>query len=194
MKNRWGSSFDENYNKVKSAVDDTRGEIITYNEEPILAAFCSTSGGVTEVAENVWGSSMPYLQSVKSEGDMLSPNYEAEIKISIENMKSKLNLTGISDNSIADYVYILKRDSAGYVLWLKAGDRDISGIEFRSLFGLRSANFTIEYSGSEAIITTKGYGHGVGMSQYGAKYMAEQGKKYKEIIKHYYKDVNIKNL
>ena len=144
MKKRWGNSFDENYNKVKSAVDGTRGEIITYNEEPILAAFYSTSGGMTEVAENVWGNSMPYLKSVESEGDILSPGYEAETKVSKEQMKSKLNLTGVADNLLEDNVYVLERDSAGYVSWVKAGDREISGVEFRSLFGLRSANFTID--------------------------------------------------
>ncbi len=185
MKKRWGSDYDKWYEKIKSVVYDTEGEIVEYNNEPILAAFYSASCGKTEECENVWSEDLPYLTSVDSEGDVYSPYYENRVKVSKNQL---LNIYGSSNISICE------KTDAGYVKSVKAGDKIIKSENIRSTFGLRSTAFDIIDNGDSVIFVTRGYGHGVGMSQYGACYMANNGADYKEILRHYYKNTDIVKL
>lgn len=198
MKKRWGDNFDIYYKKVSDAVDATKNEIIVYNNEPIEAVFHSTSAGMTETAENVWKSPLPYIKSVDSSYDVNAPDFEykttVDINDFIKKIKSKNNSAKINSQNIMDNIKIISRTQAGYVSSIKIGGISFTGIEIRQLFSLRSSNFTISSDGKNIIFTTKGYGHGAGMSQYGANFMAKEGKTYKEIINHYYFDVEIRNI
>lgn len=187
MKKRWGDSFERNYNKVFSAVDATRGEIMVYGGEPILAAFHSTSGGVTENSENVWSEKLSYLQSVDSHEDENAPNFLFNSEFLKTDFKKKFENKGcvFSDN-IKNDISITKRTDAGYVTLINIGGKNFKGSEVRSILSLRSTNFTISYKDDKIVFTTKGYGHGAGMSQYGANFMAKENKNYKEILLHYY--------
>lgn len=185
MKKRWGSNFDANYDKIRSDVYATAGEILEYNNEPILAVFCSTTNGRTEECENVWTQDLPYLSSVKSEGDELSPYYSDSKTYSGTGFKNIFGSTEIGTVS---------KTAAGYVSSVNIGGKVYSGARIRQLLGLKSTSFDIVKEGDNITIYTKGYGHGVGMSQYGACYMANNGKGYREILSHYYKDTIIKNL
>lgn len=198
MKKRWGDNFDIYYKKVSDAVDATKNEIIVYNNEPIEAVFHSTSAGMTETAENVWKSPLPYIKSVDSSYDVNAPDFEykttVDINDFIKKIKSKNNSAKINSQNIMDNIKIISRTQAGYVSSIKIGGISFTGIEIRQLFSLRSSNFTISSDEKNVIFTTKGYGHGAGMSQYGANFMAKEGKTYKEIINHYYFDVEIRNI
>ncbi len=185
MKKMWGKSFDENYKKISECVNATQGEILEYNNEPILAVFCSTSNGETENCKDVWGQDLQYLTSVKSTGDKYSPYYNGSVTVSAKTMK---NIFG-SEN-----IAIKERTNAGYVSTVSIGGKEFSGEKIRTTFHLKSCDFTITKNGSDIVFKTKGYGHGVGMSQYGAVYMANNGTNYIDILSHYYKNTNIKKI
>ncbi len=185
MRAMWGKSFDENYNKIKNAVYSTAGEILEYDNEPILAVFCSTTNGRTEECENVWTQDIPYLSSVESEGDKFSPYFEGSLTVSREKFKAIFGSENIGG---------VTKSPAGYVLNIKIGDREYTGAGVRSILGLRSTSFDIQKGADGFVINTRGYGHGVGMSQYGACYMANNGADYKAILNHYYKSAIIKKL
>ena len=185
MKNRWGSDYDKWYSKIKSVVYDTAGEIIEYNNEPILAVFYSTSCGKTEECENVWTEDLPYLTSVSSEGDIYSPYYENRVTVKKSALKNNYGSSNIS---------VENKTQAGYVTSVNIGGKSIKAENIRSTFGLRSTAFDITENGDSVVFITRGFGHGVGMSQYGACYMANNGADYKDILTHYYKDTIIKNL
>ncbi len=185
MKKRWGKNFETNYNKIKDDVYATAGEILEYNNEPILATFCSTTNGYTEECQNVWTQDLPYLKSVKSDGDELSPYFNDRVYVTKD---SFAKIFGGSNPIISE------KTKAGYVKTVKVGEKTYTGNEIRKTFGLKSTSFTISTDKNNIVFSTKGYGHGVGMSQYGACYMANNGDNYKTILKHYYTGTNIKNL
>lgn len=185
MKEMWGNNFDEYYAKIKNNVYQTAGEILEYNNEPILAAFCSTTNGYTEECQNVWTQDLPYLKSVKSEGDELSPYYSDSVTV------TKKQFAGIFGST--DFAVMEKTD-AGYVKSVNIGGKVYSGDRIRQIMGLRSTCFDIINEGENITFSTKGYGHGVGMSQYGACFMANNGADYKTILAHYYTGTNLKNL
>lgn len=185
MKKRWGKNFETNYNKIKDDVYATAGEILEYNNEPILATFCSTTNGYTEECQNVWTQDLPYLKSVKSDGDELSPYYNDRVSVTKDSFSK---IFGGSNPIISE------KTKAGYVKTVKVGEKTYTGNEIRKTFGLKSTSFTISTDKNTIVFITKGYGHGVGMSQYGACYMANNGADYKTILKHYYTGTNIKNL
>lgn len=185
MKERWGSKYSENYEKIRSDVYATAGQILEYNNEPILAAFCSTTNGYTEDCQNVWTQALPYLSSVRSEGDELSPYYSDSVVLS---KKRFAEIFGGTD------AVINTRTNAGYVTDITINGKKYTGNDIRKILGLKSSSFEINTDGNNITITTKGYGHGVGMSQYGACYMANNGKNYVEILSHYYQGAIIKNL
>lgn len=198
MKSKWGDNFDLYYEKIRSAVYDTQGEIIVYNNEPILAVFHAISGGKTEESENVWHEDLPYLKSVDSSEDELAEEYYSETKIPVNTAISLLqsnyaNLK-LTEGSLADQMQIIERTEAGYVSKIQVGNMLLTGLQLREVLGLRSSNFTFEQAGSDIIFKTKGYGHGAGMSQYGANYMASEGSTYKEILAHYYTSTDIKKF
>lgn len=185
LKKQWGSSYEKYYAKVKEAVDSTKGLAIYYDNKYIDALFHSTSNGKTEDAIYVWKNSIPYLKSVDSSWDISSSSY---LRSEEKDLNTVLNILGVRNSDFS----ILSRDESGRVLEIKFGDKVYSGVQFRNLLGLRSADFDIEINDGIVKFTTRGYGHGVGLSQYGSNGMANSGYNYLSIIKHYYVGVEIK--
>ena len=184
-----------NWNKILQAVNQTAGRIITYEGKPINAFFHSNSGGKTEVPFYVWGGTeYPYLQVVETSGEEAYSQYSSEAKFTkkefIEKIKKEHEDFQIDFNE-ENCIEIKERDGSNRVVTVKIGNFNLSGVETRTLLGLRSANFTVEISKDEVLFKVIGYGHGVGMSQTGADALAKQGKNYEEIIKHFYKGVEI---
>lgn len=198
MKKNWGENFDTNYAKICKAIDGTVDEIMVYDGEPILAVFHSTSAGETETAGNIWNYDLPYLVSTESEGDKYAPNYEVSTNFTpeqiIEKIKAKYSDFSAEAGSLFETISISKRSEAGYITEITVGNKSFTGKEIREVLGLRSTDFTVAKDGDNIVITTKGFGHGAGMSQYGAKYMADNGCDYKTILNHYYKDITIGNF
>lgn len=198
MKSNWGDNFEACYNKVHDAVVSTDGEILEYEGEPILAVFHSTSAGETETAGNIWNYDLPYLKSTDSVGDTYAPNFESVKVISegeiIAMIKAKYPDFTAEESTLFDSIKINARSKAGYITDMTVGTKNFTGKQIREALGLRSSNFTVEKASGGIAFKTKGYGHGAGMSQYGAKYMAEQGTDYKGILEHYYNGVEIKKI
>lgn len=187
----WGNDADEKWDKISAAVDDTTGQIMTYNGEIISAVFHSTSSGATEAAVDVWGSDVPYLQSVPSVGDEQSPKYYSELTVSEEEFKNTVDEKVSGTDWSGGLVSNIIRSEAGGIISLDVGGVNIKGTELRSIFSLRSTNVDISQENGNVKMSVKGFGHGVGMSQYGANYLASQGESYDEILKTYYKDIEI---
>lgn len=186
---------ESNWQKICSAVNETSGKIITYENKPIDAFFHSNSGGITEVPVNVWGGTgYPYLQSVETSGENTYTQYASEVTLSQEELINKLK-EKYSDISIDftnnEDIKILEYTESTRVKTVKFGNHEISGVEARTLFGLKSTNFEISRDGNNIKFSVKGYGHGVGMSQTGADSMAKNGSRAEEIIKHFYTGVEI---
>ena len=189
----WGKNADTYEKKISSCVEETKGEVIKYNGEVALAVFHSQSGGgKTENVSDVWGGNLPYLVSVESVGDEKAPNFYSSKEISFEEFKSVIEnenknakVTSFSDISSVTY------SDGGRVKSVIIGGEHFSGTKIRSLFSLRSALFTIKENNGNILFEVTGYGHGVGMSQYGANEMAKKGYNYKEILKHYYSGTQI---
>lgn len=185
----------ENWNKIIQAVNETAGKIITYDDKPINAFFHSNSGGKTEVPFYVWGGTgYPYLQVVETSGEEVYSQYSSEAKFTkkefVEKIKKEHEDFEINLDE-ENCIEIIKRDDSDRVVTIKVGNINLSGVETRTLLGLRSANFTVEIYQDEILFKVIGYGHGVGMSQTGADALAKQGKNYEEIIKHFYTNVEI---
>ena len=189
MKSMWGSSFDKYYEKIKKAVMDTKGKVITYNGNVIDALYFAMSDGMTQDVTAVFSENLAYLKSVPSEYDNSSiRDFESTRAFDHTTLANRLGLTcsKIVVNSIS-------YNDAEYVDRVVICDKTFSGEQIRNTLGLRSASFKIDISES-IVITTYGYGHGVGMSQYGANGYAENGYSYEDIIKHYYKNVEITDI
>lgn len=187
LKKMWGSSYTTYYQKIKKAVGATEGVYLTYQGEIIDAVYHSTSNGRTENAENVWKNSFPYLVSVESFFDQTNPSFQSEIFFTFDELINKM---GFVITSETDFV-ILSKTIGNRVEAIKIGDLVFTGVEIRSKLGLRSADFEIEKEDTGVRIITKGFGHGVGLSQYGANGMAKNGASFKEILLHYYKGVSL---
>lgn len=185
---RWGSAADDLCAKTAAAVRETAGEILTYEDEPILAVFHAASPALTRAAGDVWNRDLPYLQSVSSpEGGASVPGYHDTRSFTPEDFKSRLAGLGCDfDRPISDWLRNPVTDAAGSVETLEVGGIPLSGTRFRQLLGLRSVCFTWSITENQISFTTTGYGHGVGMSQYGANALAAEGKTYREILAHYY--------
>ena len=196
---RWNEAERElNWRKIENAVNTTAGKIITYNGEVIDAFFHSNSGGTTEAPVNVWGgTNYPYLQSVETAGEDAYSQYSSEMILTKEELKNKIlakHSDFIIDYSQSDCIQILEYTESGRVKTIKIGNQNLSGVEVRTLLGLRSANFEVSIEGENIKFAVKGYGHGVGMSQTGADSMAKQGSNYEEIVKHFYTGVEITEM
>ena len=189
LRNIWKNDFNKYYEKVKNAVMSTKGMVLMYNNNYIDAVYHSTSNGMTEDALYVWGYSVPYLKSVESKTDVNVSSYKREVTFTLEKLSSILNTPIIKDTT-----FILERNSSGRVTNVKVNDIEINGTTFRTLLNLRSTDFIIELNEETAKITTYGYGHGVGMSQYGANGMANKGYTYRSILNHYYQNTSIKSI
>lgn len=182
MKNKWGNSFNIYYNKIKNAVENTNGEYLSYNGNYIEALYHSTNNGKTESSLDVFGNYYPYLISVSSEYDKNASSYLRTINMPIDTISNKLGLS-LNNDSV---INILSYTDGGNIKEININGNNFSGKKVRELLGLRSADFDISISDNNANITTRGYGHGVGMSQYGANGMANAGYSYKDILSHYY--------
>lgn len=193
MKEKWGDAYESYRTKIEDAVDSVTGSVILYENEPIMAAYHAISGGKTESAENIWGEDIPYLQSVESEWDIYSSRYTSEVRLTADEVKKimKTSEKADFDSPEEEWIEIKKTTDNGTVLEAIICGIDLTGIETRELFALRSPVFDVTYEDGEFIFTVSGYGHGVGMSQNGANCMAKEGKTAEEIIKHYYKGVTI---
>lgn len=182
MKNKWGNSFNTYYNKIKNAVENTNEEYLSYNGNYIEALYHSTNNGKTESSLDVFGNYYPYLISVSSEYDKNASSYLRTINMPLDTISNKLGLSLNNDSVIS----ILSYTDGGNIKEININGNNFSGKKVRELLGLRSADFDISISDNNANITTRGYGHGVGMSQYGANGMANAGYSYKDILAHYY--------
>lgn len=184
MKNLWQENFDYYFEKIKKAVYDTKDLIMTYNGNVILSMYFARSNGKTEDANSVFGSNEECLKSVDSPEESLT----SEVTISKNEFCNKLNISCDAIN-----ISNVLKSSSGRINSLNINGKTFKGTEIRTLFDLKSTDFEISI-GSEIKFVTKGYGHGVGMSQYGANKLAQNGKNYEEILKHYYQNINIEKI
>ena len=184
MKSLWQENFDYYFEKIKRAVYDTKDLIMTYNGDIILSLYFARSNGKTEDAISVFGSNQEYLKSVESPEE----NLTSEVTISKDKFCNKLNISCDAIN-----ISNVLKSSSGRINSLNINGKTFKGTEIRTLFDLKSTDFDITID-SEIKFITKGYGHGVGMSQYGANKLAQNGKNYEEILKHYYQNINIEKI
>ena len=192
---RWDKDKqNENWTKIVTAVNQTKGKIAKYQGKPINAFFHSNSGGKTELPINVWGGSYPYLQVVATSGEEEYTTYNSEIILSKDELIQKMlkkNSKFEIDFEDNDCLKIIEYTQGDRIKKIKIGNTELSGVEVRQIFGLKSAKFKFEILDNKIKFSVIGYGHGVGLSQSGSDALANQGKNYEEIIKHYYKDVEI---
>ncbi len=188
MHEKWQNDFFQYYPKVREAVEETKNKILTFNGEVICAFYFAMSNGYTEETALVFGDTQDYLKSVESPWEKDLKNFEVTITLSQEEFCQKLDISCEKIN-ISDIDY----SKTGRVNSLKINNKTFKGAVVRSLLGLRSTDFSIDVS-DDITITTRGYGHGVGMSQYGANEMAKLGKNYEEILNYYYQDVKLQEI
>ena len=191
LKEAWQDKYLDNINKLREIVNETSLEYLDYNGEVVDALFFSTSNGYTENASLVFNIDLPYLQSVTSMWDSsTSSAFRSTKKISIDEFYSSLNL---EYSNTLDFK-VLRRSSTNRILNLSINGIEFTGKEVYDKLGLKSMDFSLKQDGNNIIIDTVGYGHGVGMSQYGAEGMALEGYSYKDILSHYYVGTSIKKI
>ncbi len=193
LKERWGENFDLYYNKLMFIVNSVLGECLKKDGEYIEALYHSISSGNTESLEDVFSGHADYLVSVPSPYDTLAPGYQSRKEFSADEFKAiiqkNFNIT-LNENP-ASWLGEEERTQAGMIKIIKIGEKCVTGRQMREAFDLRSANFNIELKDNRFIFYVKGYGHGVGMSQYGANAMAAQGASYKQILYWYYPETKL---
>ncbi len=197
MKTMWGEDFADNYNRLNKLVDEIIDKVAVYDNAAALCCYHAISSGTTESSGAVWGTEVPYLVSVASPLDKESDGYTAEVTMTSQEMYESLvlaidgiELSGEPSGWFSDTV----TDSAGYVQSISIGGTQVSGTSLRAALSLRSAAFDINFAEHEFTITTRGYGHGVGMSQYGANAMAQNGSTWQEILSTYFPGTEIKTV
>lgn len=196
---KWGTSkANEYWDKISKAVEETKGQVITYEGEIIkYPQFFSISAGKTENAIDVFSNDIPYLKSIDSPGEEIAKKYETVVEIKKKDFISKINKgcpsAKLTENNL-NSVKVLSRTEGNGVKELAIGEAKITGVEFRKILGINSTNFNISITDSVVKIDCKGYGHRVGMSQWGANVMAKEGKRYDDILRHYYSGTDIKNI
>lgn len=191
LRRRLNDSFEAFYRKLTQAVQETRGMILTYEDCPVEAAYHLVSNGNTRSGVELLGESCAYLQPVDSAADLASGDYFLRRELSSEQWEQLLTSAGYGK---AEPVEILERDGQGYVKKVRIGEQVLSGETFRKKFGLHSADFMIENGKNGKIITTKGVGHGLGMSQFGANALAAEGKTFEELIACYFQGTELKKI
>lgn len=196
----WGKDTgEENWNKIEQAVKSTEGMILSYDKKLVMnPQYFAVSSGKTEDYQSVFGSYIPYLVSVDSPGEEIAPKFETSKIIKYDDFVSLIN-SNFSDikltkTNLKSKIKISSRNSTGSVNELNIAGVKVKGTDFRKALSLNSTNFTISYGSSAVTIICKGYGHGVGMSQWGANVFAKNGYRYEDILKHYYTGVEIKNI
>lgn len=189
---KWGDQAKTYEEKLLQCIEAVNGVALFYQNEPILAAYHAISGGNTESAEVIWGKAYPYLVPKISTGDLLSPDYLTEVTLNCEDFAAKLKTLECNpQGDAATYIGEAVKSESGTVREITLCGTKVNGTKVREVFGLKSANFELTYKNNTFIFTVKGYGHGVGMSQYGANYMAQQGSGYEDILKSYYTDCSL---
>ncbi|WP_273130234.1 stage II sporulation protein D [Bacillus weihaiensis] len=187
LKKIWGKEYEDKINKITEAVAATQGQILTYDNKPIDALFFSTSNGFTENSEAYWKEEIPYLRSVESTWDEESPKFYDQKIISVQEFEKKLGVS-IEEGTVGK---ITELTPGKRVAKVEIGGKTFTGKDIREKLELKSSDFTWELKGDSIVIETEGYGHGVGMSQYGANFMAVDGKNYEEIVSYYYKGTEV---
>ena len=191
----WGDGAEVYEEKIRTAVRETDGECILYEGEPVLAVFHSSASGETLDAAEVWSESLPYLKSVATPEDHETvPGYHSSASFTVPALKALLQSAlpeALLNGSPTDWFTNIRQKTTGAVTALDVGGVEISGNHFRSVLGLRSPCFTISFEGDQVVFSVTGYGHGVGMSQYGANVLAGDGMDYREILAWYYTDTTV---
>ncbi|ANE46681.1 hypothetical protein SY83_10815 [Paenibacillus swuensis] len=196
LRRQWGLAYERNQEKIRQAVEETAGEIILYKGQPIHALYFSTSNGYTENAEDYWGAPVAYLKSVPSPWDTaISPKYKETVVMDYRTFLRKLGIGNVSALSTkSPFIRVLERTEGRRIAKIRIGSQILTGKEVREKLDLRSSQFIWTIKGTQIEITTFGYGHGVGMSQWGANGLAKMGKSANEILTTYYSGVEIRSL
>jgi stage II sporulation protein D len=194
LREQWDAAeYQKNLQKYTAAAAETKGLIATYQGRPISAAFFSTSNGYTENSEDYWDVKVPYLRSVESPWDVrISPKYKAVVRMPLAEVYEKLGIS--ADPADKPEIRVLEWSEGKRIKKISIAGHVFSGREVREKLDLNSSHFHWEFAGGEAEITTFGYGHGVGMSQWGANGMAKEGRTAEEIIRHYFTGVEIERF
>ena len=188
LRSYWGTAYEENYARLSALVDSVLTDVLYYGSAPAGASYFAISNGMTEASENVWGTALPYLVAVDSSTDLNADNYLYTVQFTTEQMQQVLAGLGLLPDPAAPASWFGEAalTPSGYVASLPVCGQSITGPALRKALGLRSACFTVQYQEGSFLLTTKGYGHGVGLSQWGAKALAEQGQSAEEILAHYF--------
>lgn len=192
------ASGEKNWNKIKVAVESTRGQVLTYYGDLVMEPYYfATSSGNTENSEDVFSNSIPYLRSVVSPGEEGTKNFKSSRTFKYKELSEIVNNNyknaKVTTANIKQQITIIDRTDAGSVKNIKVGSITMTGSKFRTMLNLKSSNFQIKFNLNDIEIDCSGYGHGVGMSQWGANAMAKSGKSYIEILNHYYQGTDISN-
>lgn len=183
----YGENWAYNWDKVTTAAAEAQKWVVLSQGEPIAAAYHAISAGSTEAAENIWGAPLPCLTTVDSSWDILAKGYKSSVTLSQSQLKEKLKDSGVTLLPNPDSWFAVEKTTpAGYVAQVQVGSQTMTGNQLRNLLGLRSSSFTIRQQGKDFLFLVVGYGHGAGLSQNGADYMARQGDSFTEILEHYY--------
>ena len=201
MKARWGMiNYFRHKNRMEEAVNSTRGMVLTHEGRLIEPVYHSTSNGRTENSEDVWLSTVPYLRSVESPWDRDSPRFQDTKTLTVSQVDAALG-TNLGALPVAamqgtnqDIIRVLETTSTDRIKRLNINGRTLMGTEVRTALGLNSTHFTWELQGDSITFSTRGFGHGVGMSQYGANGMAREGATFEEILKHFYTGVDLESF
>lgn len=192
MKEKWGDKYDSYKAKIEEAVSSVCGQYMTYNGEVILALFHAISPGKTQNSEEVWRSSLPYIKSKSAPGDSLSPNFDTTVTVPCKKIRDIFSVE--SDVKDSELINIFALSDNSFVKEIPLGKTTVSAGDIASKLGLKSPYFTADYKEGNYIFKVKGYGHGLGMSQYSADYMARQGSTYLEILNHFYSNIKIEGI
>ena len=190
MRARWGDDYPVYREKLRAAVEGVLPYTICYGGQPILAAFHAISSGCTESSAIIWQQPLPYLVPVQTPNDSGSPGYASQQTVPPARFLETLGFTAPSEDPAA-WLGAAEYSPSGTLLRLELGDRAFSGAELRSAFSLRSPAVHVSFNGAEFVLNVTGYGHGVGMSQYGANCLAAQGKTWREIVSYFYPGTQI---
>lgn len=198
IKNWPKSDGDKYWSKIVDAVQATSGQVLTYKNKLVMEPYYfAVSAGKTENSEDVFGEAEGYLKSVESPGEESARKYKTSVKMSYVDFINKVNSSyansGLSSENLSNQIAIKSKNESGSVKEIKLGAVTISGTKFRAIMGLNSANFSIDFKDG-VYIQCIGYGHGVGMSQWGANYMGKNGQNYKNILSHYYEGTSLEDV
>ena len=200
LKSSWGDSFTENYQKISAAVMATKGQVLTYDGDLAYTYYCSTCGGRTASSKEVWGTDYPYLQSVKCKWCKDAPRYEETTEIALADLPWLLGdgsspcIAVAAGEKTTEMPVTEGETESGRVEAISYAGLTFSATDFRTALSLNSTNFTLKEDGDQLEVTTVGFGHGVGLCQYGANGMAKDGRTYGKILSYYYKGTELTNL